>query len=128
MKNQNSNLTNMYHKKNLFDEPSLVEILESDRNNITLCELIHSKIIYNNILILKDIISKHYNQFLPNLFEIFHQLISKPSLVVEPLKKIFQIFDSNYSENKYIIIISDGNSKKNLEELRNLINEARVII
>ena len=80
---------------------------------------------YENILILKDIISKNYSAYVPNLFELFHQLILKPSLVNIPLKKIFEVFEQNYSQNKYIIIISDGNSQENEEELNKIINEAQ---
>ena len=43
----------------------------------------------------KNIISKNFSAFFPNLFELFHQLISKPSLVNIPLTKIFDVFENN---------------------------------
>ena len=121
LKNQNINRVN----KILFDEICLVEIFERLRNQENMSELIDSKIVYNNILILKDIILKSYSLFLSNFFELFEHLINKPSLVDLPLKKIFKAFDKNYSDSKYIIIISDGNLKENSEEINNFIDEAR---
>ena len=62
LKNQNINRVN----KILFDEICLVEIFERLRNQENMSELIDSKIVYNNILILKDIILKSYSLFLSN--------------------------------------------------------------
>ena len=124
LKNQNKNSTNQ-GDKNLFDESCLVEIFETLRKNQDSIDLINSNIMYDNILILKDIISKNYSEFVPNLFELFNPLILKPSLVNIPLKKIFEVFEKNYSQNKYIIIISDGNSKETEEDLNKIINEAQ---
>ena len=91
------------------------EIIKKMNNYQSLFELINTKIIYNNISLLKDIISKNYSSCPLNFFEYFKQLILKPSSVNLSLKKIFETFNNNYSKNKYIIIISDGNSKENIE-------------
>ena len=78
-----------------------------------------------NISLLKDIILKNYSSCPLNFFEYFKQLILKPSSVNLSLKKIFETFNNNYSKNKYIIIISDGNSKENIEDINNIINESK---
>ena len=90
-----------------------------------LFELTNSKIIHKNILTLKEIVSKNYSTYIPNFFEYFDQLILKPSSVNLSIKKIFEIFNKSYSKNKYIIIISDGNSKEDKKEINNIINESK---
>ena len=109
--------------RNLFDEPSIIEILQRMNSYQNLFELTNSKIIHKNILTLKEIISRNYSTYIPNFFEYFDQLILKPSSVNLSIKKIFEIFNMTYSENKYIIIISDGNSKENKENINDIINE-----
>ena len=121
--NHNSYLNNS--NQNLFNEKCLLEIFAQPENNDNSIEFINSKKIYENILNLKTILSKSYNQFLPNYFELFHKYISKPSSISLPLKKILELFEKDYIKNKYIIIISDGNTKPNSESIKNLIKEAK---
>ena len=90
-----------------------------------MCDFINSKLIHQNLKKLKDLISKNYKSFLPNFFEHFDKLITKPSSITLLLKKILEKYKNNYLPNKYIIIISDGNSVQNIDEVNEIINEAR---
>ena len=110
-------------KKILFDENCLLQIIKGMEKDDKLNKLKYSKTIYYQILQLKNILKEKYSSFLPNLFENFNKFISKPSSIRFSLRKIFEIF-MNYSQYKYIIIISDGNSLENDEKMDNLIFEA----
>ena len=123
LKNSNNFQNNL--NQNLFDEECLLEIFAQPENNDNLIEFINSKKIYTNILNLKNILAKSYSKFLPNFFELFNEYISKPSSISLPLKKLLEAFDKDYIKNKYIIIITDGNSKQNSENLNNIIKLAK---
>ena len=112
-------------KENMFDEQCLLEIFDILESNENMCDFINSKLIHQNLKKLKDLISKNYKSFLPNFFEHFDKLITKPSSITLLLKKILEKYKNNYLPNKYIIIISDGNSIQNTEEVNELIKEAK---
>ena len=123
-KNNNNNLYDVmnffnFDKKNLFDQHCLQQIVKGMGNDKFYSELTHSKIIYNNILRLKDILKANFSSFLQNFFENFNKFISKPSSINLSFKKIFEllIYTNKYTQNKYIIIISDGNSKQNDDQI-----------
>ena len=116
---------NTKNKKNLFDEKSLYEIVKELKNSQKSFEFIHSGNVFKNYLTLKEILLKHYKTFSLNLFEKFDKFISKPSSVYLSIIKLFEVFKNYYkSKNKYIIIISDGNSKEKEEDINNLIIES----
>ena len=112
--------------KNIFDEECINKIFERVNRNNDLYKLINSEMVYNKFIELKNLLSQYYKQYLPDFFQHFETLISKPSSLNLSLKKIFEAFENNYAENKYIIIISDGkNSEQNSENINDLINEAK---
>ena len=116
---------NKQSKENIFDEQCLLEIFDILESNENMSDFINSKKLLDNLVKLKDLISNNYNEYLPNFFEHFDKLISKPSSIVLLLQKILEKYKNNYLPNKYIIIISDGNSSQNTEEINHLINEAK---
>ena len=66
-----------FELKNLFDETTVIEIIKRMNNSRTLFKLINTRIIYNNISSLKNIILNNYSSYLLNFFEYFKQLILK---------------------------------------------------
>ena len=122
---RNDNTITNQTKENMFNEESLLEIFDILECKQNLCDFINSKTLYQNIIKLKDLISKNYSAYIPNFFEHFDGLITKPSSITLLLKKILEKYKNNYLPNKYIIIITDGNSNQNAEEITELINEAK---
>ena len=121
---KNSSITNQ-PKENIFDEECLLEIFDILESNEVLVDFINSKSFYEKILNLKNLLRKYYGAYLYNFFEHFDKLIKKPSSITLLLKKILEKYKNNYLPNKYIIIISDGNSIQNTEEVNELIKEAK---
>ena len=132
-------------KKNLFDEICLNQIFKSlnEKN-----DLIKAKEIYENLKKFKEILKISYSDFFyQDFFENFNQYISKPSSINLALKKIIEIIIKSSSGdigindsknqilekskpkddigNKFIIIISDGNTKENQTNINTLLKEAK---
>ena len=117
---------NINYKKNLFDEKFLYIIVKKLKYIQKSFEFIHSRNVFKNYLTLKEILLKHYKTFSLNLFKKFDNFISKPSSIYLSIIKLFEVFKKFYykSKNKYIIIISDGNSKEKEEDINDLITES----
>lgn len=97
------------------DEVNFIEIFKRMNFDPLLYELRDSSLVYHNYI---DFRNNYMDNF--DFFKDFDNLISKQSSISFPIKQIYDLFEKNYSENKYIIIISNGNSEPNIEELNNL--------
>ena len=115
-------LNNEKNRKNIFNEESMYHIVKTIKKNNNI--LTHSKKINYNISKLEDIISKNKSYEPPCFFKNFGKFISKYSYFKTSLTSIFKAFE-NYIENKYIFILSDGNTKEKSENIKNLITEAK---
>ena len=128
-------------QKNLLDEITIKNIFSSVKKN---CNLINSKKIYENMKKLKEIFKRLYSKFFSIDFFLNHY-ISKPSSISLALEQIIEVIIKSTSEalyrsdskeydfkksepikdqgNKFIIIISDGNTKEIPKNA--LLNEAK---
>ena len=111
-------------KKNVFENLTLLQIFENLIKNKDLHKIADSKEVYQNIMKLKKILSGSYNSFLPAFFENYNNSISKPSSIIPSLKYIMKILSKN-SQNNYIIIISDGVSKQDFGDVKDLLLQAQ---
>lgn len=114
-------------KKNLFDIDCLRQIIKGINKNWYSFNFGYAKEVHKNILKLKDILSKYYSSFNPAFFENF-KFISKPSSIDLPIESIIRVFENrnkNNFDNNYIIIISDGDIKKNSKNIDYLKFEAQ---
>ena len=114
-------------KKNVFENLTLLQIFENLIKNKDLHKIADSKEVYQNIMKLKKILSGSYNSFLPAFFENYNNSISKPSSIIPSLKYIMKILSKN-SQNNYIIIISDGVSKQDFGDVKDLLLQAQKMI
>ena len=86
---------------------------------------LNSEIIYKNVLSLKELLNNKYEKFQQNysFFNKFNKNISKPSSIYPSLFKIIEEFDQcKENQNKYILIISDGN----IRESHNYFKELKI--
>ena len=111
-------------KKNAFENLTLLQVFENITKNNNLHKLTDAKIVYQNLMQLKKILSDSYNSFLPAFFENYNNSISKPSSILPSLKYIMKILSKN-SKNNYIIIISDGVSKQDFGDVKDLLFQAQ---
>ena len=111
-------------KKNAFENLTLLQIFENITKNNNLHKLTDAKIVYENLMQLKKILSDSYNSFLPAFFENYNNSISKPSSIIPSLNYIMKILSKN-SKNNYIIIISDGVSKQDFGDVKDLLFQAQ---
>ena len=107
-------------KKELFDEIALSKILKKMNNNSNELLFADFNTVYNNYLGLKKIISKDYSSFNINLFKHFDKYISKSKSLYLPIKNILNNIKKKYLKNKYIVIISDGNTKLSQVEINDI--------
>ena len=116
-------------KKELFDEFVLSKILKEMNNKRN--KFVDLNIVYNNYLELKKIISKNNSSFNINLFKYFDKYISKPKSLYSPIKNILNNIKKKYLKNKYITIISDGNTKlsqKEIDDIKKITKKNKIMI
>ena len=111
---------NKKKKKELFDEIALSKILKNMNNNSNKLLFVDFNTVYTNYLGLKKIISTNYSSFNINLFEHFDKYIYKSKSLYSPIKNILNNIKKKYLKNKYIVIISDGNTKLSKEEINDI--------